>query len=305
MVWFGKILTSDAVTSEKYWRITSRVTTNIIINGIPYIILFLTWFSGAETQINPWKLPSIDRRSNFVVLWRHGNTYLNVILTDCYRGSCASFRRRQIDYHSLIIKYHSWRFHWLVWTKLRNIILQLTSFLTSEHCTKWGKFRSVSPEIIYLWQRNLQYVDPSWLQKACWHNASYKYVLIAVRAISVLFTSSRVFSSRGTQQFVFVYFIASVPDSREYIMLVSVKLRTYSVYMSSKLLNKYLGVAIQSYGHWVSLWLFNPSNAGSMLISDPNLVITVPADSPNKSPFRQNSPDSKVHGANMGPIWGR
>ena len=45
------------------WRINSRVTINIVINGSPYNIVFLTWFSGAETQLNRWKLRSIDRRS--------------------------------------------------------------------------------------------------------------------------------------------------------------------------------------------------------------------------------------------------
>ena len=74
------------VTSENYWRITSRVTTNIVINGSPYVILFLTWFSDAETQINWWNLPLIDRRYIAVVLWHHANTHCDVILTDCHEN---------------------------------------------------------------------------------------------------------------------------------------------------------------------------------------------------------------------------
>ena len=65
---------------------SSPVTANTAINGSPYIILFLTWFSGAETQINPWKLPSIDRRSIVVVLWHHANAYCDVILADCHEN---------------------------------------------------------------------------------------------------------------------------------------------------------------------------------------------------------------------------
>ena len=80
------IFTSDTVTNENYWWIASRVTTNIVINDSPHIILFLTWFSRAETQINRWKLPSIDRRSIYVALWRHANTYRDVILTDCHEN---------------------------------------------------------------------------------------------------------------------------------------------------------------------------------------------------------------------------
>ena len=80
------IFTSDTVTSENYWRITSRVTTNIVINGSPYIILFLTWFPGATAQINLWKLPSIDCCYIAVVLWCHANTYCDVILTDCHEN---------------------------------------------------------------------------------------------------------------------------------------------------------------------------------------------------------------------------
>ena len=76
MGWFAK----------NYWRITSRVTANILINGSPYIILFLTWFSSAETQINRWKLPSSDLRSIIVVLWCHANTYCDVIMADCYES---------------------------------------------------------------------------------------------------------------------------------------------------------------------------------------------------------------------------
>ena len=45
---------------------------------------------------------------SLVVLWRHANTYSYVILTDCprnvsYRDTCV-FRRRQVDYQSLMIE---------------------------------------------------------------------------------------------------------------------------------------------------------------------------------------------------------
>ena len=66
------------------------MTANIVINGSRYIILFLTWFSGAETELNRWKLPSIDRRSIVVVLWRHANTYCDVILADCHENVSKS-----------------------------------------------------------------------------------------------------------------------------------------------------------------------------------------------------------------------
>ena len=35
------ICTSDAVTRKNYWRFTPLVTTNIVINGSPYIILYI------------------------------------------------------------------------------------------------------------------------------------------------------------------------------------------------------------------------------------------------------------------------
>ena len=116
------IFTSDAVTSENYWRITSRVTTNIVINGSTYIILFLTLFSSTETQINRWKLPSIDRSSIVVVLWRHANIYLWSIVVRIFpSGSRASFHCREVDYHSLIIDNFSRRFHWLACKKIEDI----------------------------------------------------------------------------------------------------------------------------------------------------------------------------------------
>ena len=70
----------------KLFGINWRVTTNIINNGTPYIILFLRWLSGAETQLNRRKIPSIDPRSIAVVLWHHTNTYCDVSLADCYEN---------------------------------------------------------------------------------------------------------------------------------------------------------------------------------------------------------------------------
>ena len=109
------IFTSDAVTSENYWRITPRVTKNIVIHGNPYGILFLTYFSGAKTQRNRWKLPSIDRRVLVVyageiitsckhLLWRH---FLPIVLRTFLGESCVSCRRRQVDYYSSFNKRQS------------------------------------------------------------------------------------------------------------------------------------------------------------------------------------------------------
>ena len=80
------IFMSDTVISENYWWITSWVTTDIVINCNPFIVLFLTRFSGAEAQMNWWKLSLIDRCSIVVVLWRHANTYCDVILVDCHEN---------------------------------------------------------------------------------------------------------------------------------------------------------------------------------------------------------------------------
>ena len=55
------IFIRDYVTRENYWRIAPLVTTNIVINDSPYIIIFLTWFSSDKPQINRRKLQSIDR----------------------------------------------------------------------------------------------------------------------------------------------------------------------------------------------------------------------------------------------------
>ena len=40
------IFTRDCVTHDNYWRITPLVTTNIVINESPYIILYCIWFSN-------------------------------------------------------------------------------------------------------------------------------------------------------------------------------------------------------------------------------------------------------------------
>ena len=77
------------------------MTTNIVIIDSPYIILFLTWFSGAETQINRWKLPSIDAP----LLWYCDVTqtpimtsFWPIVMRTFPSGSRASSRRRQVDY---------------------------------------------------------------------------------------------------------------------------------------------------------------------------------------------------------------
>ena len=109
---------------------SSRVTKKFINQGNVYIILFLTCFPGAETQRNRWHLPSADRRSNmgqsFVVLWRHTNiccySIWPIVLRAFLSGSCASFRRRQVDYHSSIIESHSRHFYWLACTDCNTFI---------------------------------------------------------------------------------------------------------------------------------------------------------------------------------------
>ena len=56
-----------------------------------------------------------------VAFFRHVTTYCDVILTASFRtflcGSPAISRRRQADYHSLIIESDSRRFHWLTLNK--------------------------------------------------------------------------------------------------------------------------------------------------------------------------------------------
>ena len=122
------IFMSGAVTSENYWRITLQVTANIVINGSPYIILFLTWFSGIETQIKRWKLPSINRRSIVVlcdIMQRPIVTsFGSIVMRTFPSGSRMSSKHRQADYHSLIIKNYSQRFHWLACKKRCLLIKQ-------------------------------------------------------------------------------------------------------------------------------------------------------------------------------------
>ena len=111
------IFTSDSVTSENYWQITSRVTTNIVINGSPYIISFLTWFSSAETGKS--MKTAIDRslhhccgivKSHKHLLWRN---FWSIVMRTFLSRSRASSHHRQVYYHLLIIKNYSRRFHWL------------------------------------------------------------------------------------------------------------------------------------------------------------------------------------------------
>ena len=127
MGWFANNFHEYPVTSENYWRITSRVTTNTVINSSPYIILFLTWFSGAETQINRW---NPHRSITTPLLWYCDVTqtpivtsFGSIVMRTFPSGSCASSHRRQADYHSLIIEIYSWRFHWLACKKSKLSIL--------------------------------------------------------------------------------------------------------------------------------------------------------------------------------------
>ena len=86
------IFTSDEVTSENHWQITSWVTKKIVIHGNECIILFLTccfifwtYRSAANNDrslISPLSLGTVIT----VDLWRHMNArhwHCDVIFVDC------------------------------------------------------------------------------------------------------------------------------------------------------------------------------------------------------------------------------
>ena len=137
------IFTSDAVTSENNRWITARVTTNIDINGSPYIFFyFLHDFRVLKHRI-------IDENSHRLIaaplLWYCDVTQtLNVtsfgpiIIRTFSRGSHASSQRRQADYHSLIIENYSRRFHWLVCKKFEFFIISRKSDeADAENISSW------------------------------------------------------------------------------------------------------------------------------------------------------------------------
>ena len=90
--------TSDKVTSENHWQITSRVTTKIVIHGSKCIILFLTrWtHNSAESLISP-----LSPRTVFsnLALWRHRSRSV----TSCEREVTALWRHiRRLFLHAQI-----------------------------------------------------------------------------------------------------------------------------------------------------------------------------------------------------------
>ena len=102
------------------------------------IVTFLTCFSGIKTQINWWKRMTLFMGDQLVVvLWRHANTYCDVIWPTVLRtflsGSLASSRRRQVDYHSLIIESGSRRFHWLACKKVFSYFITIRNFDLSQN----------------------------------------------------------------------------------------------------------------------------------------------------------------------------
>ena len=74
------IFTSDEVTSENHWQMTSRVTKKIVIHGNKCIILFLTRYfmswthdsakSNHRSLIWPMSLRTVFF---YLALWRHHN----------------------------------------------------------------------------------------------------------------------------------------------------------------------------------------------------------------------------------------
>ena len=69
------IFMSDTVTSEHYWRITSRVITKIVIHGDSYLILFLKHREIDDSTHRIVTAPLLFTVGQFVVeLWRHTHT---------------------------------------------------------------------------------------------------------------------------------------------------------------------------------------------------------------------------------------
>ena len=105
------IFTGDAVTTEHHKRITTRVINKslfIATHMLSYFVHVLTW--------KLWKLSPnhhftiiVLMALSIVVLWRHANMYWDAISTDCphyvSKGDHAFSRRRQVNYHSLIIRF--------------------------------------------------------------------------------------------------------------------------------------------------------------------------------------------------------
>ena len=95
---------------------SSHEWPKIVIHGKPYVILFLNRFYSIYNTGNWWKLSSNHRLFamglSIAVLWRHTSMHCGVILPNCPQNvsmdARAFSRRRQVDYHALIIdrRYH-------------------------------------------------------------------------------------------------------------------------------------------------------------------------------------------------------
>ena len=107
-------------------------------------LYFLHDFRVLKKQINRWKLPSIDRRSIAVVLWRHTNTYYDVILTDCHKNvykwvTCVF--PSSSSYHALIIENYSQHVRWLARNK--PILITTSNGPIRLHSMVWQKVSAV------------------------------------------------------------------------------------------------------------------------------------------------------------------
>ena len=150
---------SEAVTSENYWRIISRVTktSSFLQSAI------------ANTQRNRRKTPLVDGRANvanvvyngpqsIVLLRRHANTHCDVILTDCPQNvsilvTCVF--PPLSNYRSLIIKSYLWLIHGLSCrkrsNKSRESIKESWSNPLKQMWTKAGTHCTVQAAFAYRW----------------------------------------------------------------------------------------------------------------------------------------------------------
>ena len=146
MIYGLPLITIFVVTSGEIHEQFSRLTQSrvkIIVESLhePLYHFISCMIFGCWNRDKSMKTP-IDRLPLlFVVLWCQKTpivtSFWPIVLRTFLCGSRAFSCRRRVDYHSLIIEHYSRRFHWLTCKKLRNIILQLSSFLTSEHSIKW------------------------------------------------------------------------------------------------------------------------------------------------------------------------
>ena len=116
ITYFCRVIYNPVFTKKRY-ALIGCLNLVIVNNGSPCIILFLTWLSGVETQINRWKP---HRSIAAPMLWYCDVTqtaivtsFGPIVMRTFPSGSRASSHRRQADYHSLIIENYSRRFRWL------------------------------------------------------------------------------------------------------------------------------------------------------------------------------------------------